>query len=184
MSFNTKMSLYIPRIANNCFMKQAGVTFNNLTDFVRHMFHSLDIGFVNRVDVVPIMTKSGNPSNFSKAFVHFDTWYATPSSQSIQEKISDVSNGGIAKLVYDDPHYWILKQNTSNAQNNRSEINELKSQLADMTSRLATYHTMLTHAQYQLGSLQGLITADHTYGSESRPGPTKRRRATTLTTTN
>ena len=165
-------------------MKQSGLSFNNMTEFIGHMFHSLDLGRVSRVDLVPIYSKSGAASNFSKAFVHFDTWYDTASAQSIQEKMRCASSGGIAKLVYDDPHYWILKHNTSTAQNNRNEINELKSQISDMTTRLATYHTMLAHAQHQLGNLQGLITSDHTNGVDPRPGPVKRRRYTPLVTQN
>lgn len=180
MAFNNKLSLYIPRIANNCFMKQSGLSFNNITDFIGHMFHSLDIGRVQRVDLVPIYSKNGTQSNFSKGFVHFDTWYYSASALSVQEKMQDPAQGGIAKLVYDDPHYWILKQNTSAVQNNHNEITELKAQISEMTTRLATYHTMLSHAQHQLGSLQGLITADHTNGIDQRPGPVKRRRATPL----
>ncbi len=180
MSFNNKLSLYIPRVANNCYMKQSGLSFTNITDFMAHMFHSLDIGRVSRVDLVPIYSKSGNLTNFSKAFVHFELWYDTPSAFSIQEKMNDSSHGNIAKLVYDDPHYWILKQNSSTAQNNRSEIRDLKMQISEMTTRLATYHTMLSNAQHQLGNLQGLITADHTNGIDQRPGPVKRRRANPL----
>ena len=180
MAFNNKLSLYIPRIANNCFKKQAGIPFDNMSDFVTHMFHSLDIGRVNRVDLVPIPTKSGNPSNFSKGFVHFDTWYYTTTAITLQEKMQDKSSGGIAKLVYDDPHYWILKHNTSSAQNQPNEVSKLKAQISEMNTRLATYHTMLSPAQHKLGSLQGLITYDHTYGTESRPGPVKRRRQAPL----
>jgi hypothetical protein len=180
MDFNSQMSLYIPRVSNTCFMKQSGISFTNITDFTRHMFHSLDIGHVQRVDLVPIYSKNGSQSNFSKAFVHFDAWYNTSCAQSVQEKIHDPATGGIAKLVYDDPHYWILKQNTSNARNNHNEITDLKSQISEMTTRLETYHTMLSYAQHQLGSLQGLITSDHTNGMDPRPGPVKRRRASPL----
>lgn len=181
MPFNNKLSLYIPRVANNCFDKQCGLPFSNITEFMTHMFRSLDIGDVNRVDLVPIYTKDGTPGNFSKAFVHFDSWYNTTTAASIQDKMSDDSCGRIAKLVYDDPHYWILKQNTSSTQNDRDKISELNNQIADMTARLATYHTMLSLAQHQLGSLQGLICTDHnTNGLDQRPGPVKRRRETPL----
>jgi hypothetical protein len=180
MTFNTKLSLYIPRIANNSFIKQAGLSFNNMTDFVTHMFHSLDIGLVNRVDLVPIYNNNGSQSNFSKGFVHFDTWYYTLTAINIQEKMQDNTGGGIAKLVYNDPHYWILKHNTSTVQNNRNKVSALKAQISEMNKRLATYHTMLSHAQHQLGSLQGLITSDHTHAVDSYPGPVKRRRQAPL----
>lgn len=176
MTFNNKLSLYIPRIANNCFKKQAGLPFDNISEFVTHMFHSLDIGRVNRVDLVPIPTKNGKPSNFSKGFIHFDAWYNTTTAITLQEKMRNKTSGGIAKLVYDDPHYWILKYNTSSALDKSNEVLKLKTQISEMNTRLATYHTMLSHAQHQLGSLQGIITSDHTYGADSRPGPVKRRR--------
>lgn len=180
MAFNNKLSIYIPRIANNCFIKQAGLSFNNITDFVTHMFHSLDLGLVNRVDIIPIYNKNSSKSNFSKCFVHFDTWYYTLTSINLQEKMQDKTGGGIAKLVYNDPHYWILKHNTSTAKNNRNKVYALKAQISEMNKRLATYHTMLSHAQHKLGSLQGLITSDHTHGVDPCPGPVKRRRQAPL----
>jgi hypothetical protein len=176
MAFNNKLSIYIPRIANKCFKKQAGLSFNNMTDFVKHMFHSLDIGRVKRVELAPIYSKNGSPSNFSNGFVHFDTWYYTLTAFNIQEKMQDKTGGGIAKLVYDDPHYWILKHNTSTAQTDRNEVSALKAQISDMNTRLAIYHTMLSLAQHQLGSLQGLITSEHAYGTDPGQGPVKRRR--------
>uniref|UniRef100_A0A6C0LL88 Uncharacterized protein n=1 Tax=viral metagenome TaxID=1070528 RepID=A0A6C0LL88_9ZZZZ len=175
MSFNNKLSLYIPRIANNCFAN-SNPSFNNISDFVGHIFHSLDIGRVNRVDLVPIYTKNGGLSNFSKGFVHFDAWYYTSTATSIQTKMLDVDGGEMTKIVYDDPNYWIIKHNTSVGKNERSEITDLKEQVADMTTRLETYHIMLSSAQHQLGNLEGLIANDHTNGIEAYPGPVKRRR--------
>ena len=177
MSFNNKLSLYIPRIANNCFANNSPSSFNNISDFVGHIFHSLDIGRVNRVDLVPIYTKNGGLSNFSKGFVHFDTWYYTSTATSIQSKMIDVDAGGMTKIVYDDPNYWIIKHNTSNIKNQQHrELTDLKEQVADMTTRLETYHIMLSSAQHQLGNLEGLIANDHTNGVEAYPGPVKRRR--------
>ena len=177
---NLKLSLYIPRIANNCFMKQAGLQFSNMSDFVTHMFHSLDIGRVRRVDLVPIYTKHGTPSNFSKGFVHFDTWYNTTTATLLQDKMQDKAGGGIAKLVYDDPHYWILKHNISTTRNDPDVVSKLKAQISDMNTHLATYHTMLSYAEHQLGNLQGAIASEYTYGADPRPGPVKRRRRSPL----
>ena len=159
MSFNPNLSLYIPRIANNCFMKQSGLSFNNMTEFIGHMFHSLDLGRVSRVDLVPIYSKSGAASNFSKAFVHFDTWYDTASAQSIQEKMRCASSGGIAKLVYDDPHYWILKPNKSintnvNGTGYSAQLALLQEQVVNLTSQLQQYQQKLSENTYNEYSLQ------------------------------
>jgi hypothetical protein len=61
-----------------------------------------NIGKVNHVDFIP---KKGK--DYKMAFVHFDEWFQDSLNAShIQERILDPTK--VAKLVYDDPKYWIL----------------------------------------------------------------------------
>ena len=90
-TFNPTMSLHIPHV------------FPNITvEMIKQSFAKWQIGNVNHVDLVP---KKGKKYNM--AFVYFDTWYEDSlNAVHMQERICDPSK--VAKLVYNDPKYWIL----------------------------------------------------------------------------
>lgn len=94
-NFDTKLSLYIPRIYPKWSYYQV----------VANVFHSLDIGKVHRVDFIN-KTDRETGQLYSQAFVHFEYWYETPTAYSYQEKILDPTQQ--AKIVYDDPWFWLL----------------------------------------------------------------------------
>ena len=73
------------------------------------LFHLLDIGKVSRVDLVKL--NNNKNGNYFKGYVHFETWYESTIARNIQAAIKE--NIKPVKLVYDDPKYWILKENIS-----------------------------------------------------------------------
>lgn len=86
-------SIYIPRI------------FENITsEKIKHTFEVLDLGIISHIDLVP-----RGPPNSKMAFIHFREWFTNPSAQNLAKKILDPETQ--AKLVYDDPWYWILLPN-------------------------------------------------------------------------
>jgi hypothetical protein len=87
-------SIYIPRIFENI-----------TTEKIKHVFEVLDLGIISHIDLVP-----RGPSKLKMAFVHFKEWFTNPSAQNLARKILDPVTQ--AKLVYDDPWYWILLPNT------------------------------------------------------------------------
>jgi len=94
------MSLYIPYVFTNITQKQIAQTFERL-----------DMGIIKRVDLVPHAQK-----NYNVAYVHFEIWYENPTTISFQEVILD--NIKQQRLVYDDPHYWIILENKSELSSN------------------------------------------------------------------
>ncbi len=97
MQNNNVLSLYIPRIFANISKER-----------VAHIFKSLLIGEVSVIDFVPREdSNTGEPYNM--AFVHFSEWYDNTASKNFQAKVNDPDTD--AKIVYDDPWYWICLPN-------------------------------------------------------------------------
>ena len=92
-----QLSLYIPRV------------FANITkDRITHIFKSLGIGETSVIDFVP-REDSNTGESYNMAFVHFDKWYDNVGSQNFKDKVNDPHSD--AKVVYDDPWYWICLPN-------------------------------------------------------------------------
>ena len=105
-------SLCIPRV------------FNNIPDAkIKSTFENLNLGKVGRIDII---CKNGRKdgSVFKMAFVHFEHWnYYNSAAINLRQQIEDPNV--IAKIVYDDPWYWILLPNHSNVADNSQHINSL-----------------------------------------------------------
>ena len=90
------ISLYIPHIFAN-YGK----------DKVAKVFEDLQIGKVKHVDFVLKMGKDGKA--FNAAYIHFDRWYANSAAINFQERVKDPVKQ--ARLVYDEPWFWIVLEN-------------------------------------------------------------------------
>ena len=95
--FNSKLSIYIPRV----FPIYAN------TKKINSIFKKFNIGEIDRIDFVEKKTK--NNTIYYQAFIHFKFWENSQISHNIQEKINDPNQ--TAKIVYNDPEYWILLKN-------------------------------------------------------------------------
>ena len=95
----SSLSIYIPRV------------FANITkDRVAQVFKSLSIGEVSYIDFVAREdANTGEPYNM--AFIHFSEWYDNTASKNFQEKVNDPNHE--AKIVYDDPWYWLISKSNS-----------------------------------------------------------------------
>lgn len=95
---NQLLSLYIPRV------------FSNIDDArVKAIFKSLDIGDVSHVDFVQKNNKNGK--TYNSIYIHFSSWYDNKSAANFQENVLNPNKK--AKLVYDDPWFWIVLENKS-----------------------------------------------------------------------
>jgi hypothetical protein len=93
---STIMSVYIPHV------------FSNITeDRITRVFESLSLAKVKHIDFVAKMSKYGTVYN--AAYIHFEYWYDTVTSQSFQERVRNPDKE--ARLVYDEPWYWIVLEN-------------------------------------------------------------------------
>ena len=90
-------SVFIPRVASKI-----------TQDMVSFYFMKQELGIVKRVDFVGKIDKRGIPYN--AAYVHMNEWLINPASLNFQERIE---SGKEARIVYDDPNYWIVMKNTA-----------------------------------------------------------------------
>jgi hypothetical protein len=91
------MSLYIPHVFSNISCEKIIKT-----------FESLGLGRVDKVDFVSKMGKTGE---YNAAYIHFEYWYKTDAAQIFQDRVKNPNKE--ARIVYDDPWYWIVLENKS-----------------------------------------------------------------------
>jgi hypothetical protein len=89
-------SVFIPRV------------FSNIKDTrIVEIFHQHDIGQVRSVDLVSRKNQKGDTTQYyNMAFVHFETMYETPASESFRQDVANPDT--TAKLVYEDPWFWLV----------------------------------------------------------------------------
>ena len=88
------MSIYIPHV------------FMNIgEDRITKVFDKLRLGKVKHVDFV--LKLNGK----SSAYVHFEYWYDNAASKHFRERVRDPEKE--ARVVYDEPWYWTVLENTS-----------------------------------------------------------------------
>ena len=96
-SLRMSFSIYIPYV------------FPNITgDRICDAFAFNGYGIVQRIDFVSKMDSMGK--NYNGAFVHFSHWFETEVAARFREKIEDPEKQ--ARIVYDDPWFWIVLPNT------------------------------------------------------------------------
>lgn len=118
-------SLYIPRV------------FLNITEEkIREVFETLELGEIERIDLVPRPYTSGTISA-NMAFIYFKYWSQTVSAQNLASRIMDPRRE--ARIVYDDPWYWILLPNRRPQLAKPTEsdrIDALKSIIQNLSTRI------------------------------------------------
>jgi hypothetical protein len=95
-SVNQSLSLFIPRVFPN-------ITQERIAD----IFYVLGLGDVKRVDRV--LKQDGDGNEYYSVYVHFEYWYETNAVANFQERVTNP--GKEARIVYDDPWYWIVLEN-------------------------------------------------------------------------
>jgi len=86
------VSLCIPRVFNNISWKR----------IKGHMIDA-NLGFVERVDVVPVPGK-----NFKRAFVHFAAGKWNMRDSTARAALKALQEGNKIKLEYESPWYWLV----------------------------------------------------------------------------
>lgn len=68
---------------------------------IRRVFDDLNIGAIERVDIVQKTNKKGEKSN--RVFIHFRHWFNNKNADTSRERLL---NGKEIKIIYDDPWFW------------------------------------------------------------------------------
>ena len=116
-AINHKLSIVIPRVFPQWIDEEKIVK----------VFLDLRIGNIYKVDIVQ-MKNTGKKYPIYKAFIYFANWFDNQIAYNIQQRIYGPAKQ--ARVVYDDPWYWTLFENTTPRQSQ-----QLKSAL-----RLHTIH--------------------------------------------
>jgi len=129
VTINHNLSIYIPHIL----AKHAS------EEYIKYIFKTLNIATINRVDFLD------HKNSIDKiAFIHIKLWYSNIIVEHLQEKIMDQNQN--ARIVYDDPHYWILLPNKRPVPQNYAEhlcnleksVSELNQSMIEKISNLET----------------------------------------------
>jgi hypothetical protein len=106
-SIDQSLSLFIP-----CVFSSIG------EGEMKRIFESLGLGIVDRVDFVAKVGKKG--MYYNAVYIHFSIWFDNITVANFQEKV--VNPNKEARLVYDDPWFWIVLENTSQKTKNGSVV--------------------------------------------------------------
>jgi hypothetical protein len=83
-------SLCIPRV------------YPNITEVrIRKTFNDLDLGDIERIDIVSKTSEKGD--KFNRVFIHFKRWYVNENADAARGRLL---NGKDIKIIYDDPWFW------------------------------------------------------------------------------
>jgi len=83
-------SLCIPRVFPNIDERR-----------IRNVFETLDMGEIERVDIIKKTTEKGD--KFNRVFIHWKRW--NNSDNAVQSR-KRLLNGKEIKIIYDDPWFW------------------------------------------------------------------------------
>jgi hypothetical protein len=68
---------------------------------IRRIFEELDMGDLDRIDVVTKVSEKGE--KFNRVYVHFREWNNSDNSNMARERLLE---GKDIKIMYDDPWFW------------------------------------------------------------------------------
>jgi hypothetical protein len=110
-NIDQKLSMYIPYVSADA-------------EFIKDTIEDFGFGKVKRVDCVA----RGNDITTSMAFVHMEHWEENALVENFQDRIK--SSDKEARIVYDDPSYWIILSNKNpiNVDVNQ-KINNMQSEI-------------------------------------------------------
>ena len=95
MSTIQNISLYVPHVFANYSKTDVAKVFNEY------------VGDVKEVDFVSKKSHDGRPYN--AAYIHFHAWHNNHATVNLQARVLDPAQE--ARIVYDDPWYWIVLEN-------------------------------------------------------------------------
>ena len=68
---------------------------------IRETFQELNLGIIERVDVISKVNEKGEKCN--RVFVHYERWNDTEITRQVRQRLL---NGKDIKIIYEDPWFW------------------------------------------------------------------------------
>jgi hypothetical protein len=89
---------------------------------IRKIFDELNIGVIERVDIISKTTEKGE--RFNRVFIHMDRWFHNSNASVARERLL---GGKDIKIIYDDPWFWkVSAYKPGEASNNNNNNNNKK----------------------------------------------------------
>lgn len=85
---------------------------------IRKIFDELNIGVIERVDIVSKTTEKGE--RFNRVFIHMDRWFNNSNASLSRERLL---GGKDIKIIYDDPWFWKVSAYKPSAEGSSSSNN-------------------------------------------------------------
>ena len=121
------------------------------TEIIKETFHKLNLAKVRDVEFAPHMECEYNtePCLYGGAYVYIDYWYNNISADHLVERIKDLDQD--ARIVYDDPDYWVLEPCHDDTEKMLSTINmnidqsqeSLRNLYAHLTNNITSVNYLL-----------------------------------------
>ena len=83
-------SICIPRVFCSISEKQ-----------IRYVFGVLYLGIVNRIDILPMLSKNGQ--RYNCVYIYFSTWNTTVKAINTRKTLLE---GKCVRVMYDEPWFW------------------------------------------------------------------------------
>ena len=145
------ISLYIPHVFAN-------ITKNKIVE----TFEKLRIGSINRIDFVNKKSKNGN---YNSVYIHFSQWYDNVASRNFQERVLDPNME--ARIVYDEPWFWIVLENKGQKAGDRKRSVNLDALNNSQIASEGVVKQMMTNQDFAK-LLQKTSQEDFFYEADSR----------------
>ena len=71
--------------------------------YIRKIFNELNMGILDRIDIVVKRNDNKKDNNFNRVFVHFREWNDSENAKRARERLLE---GKEIKIIYDDPWFW------------------------------------------------------------------------------
>jgi hypothetical protein len=97
---NQQLSLVIPRVFPQ-WVDEAKII---------KIFREQQIGIISKVSIVRMPIETGEKHSIYKAYLYFSVWFENIISKNFQKRIYGKDKQ--ARVVYDDPWYWTVFENT------------------------------------------------------------------------
>ena len=88
---------------------------------IRKIFDELNIGVIERIDIVSKTTEKGE--RFNRVFIHMDRWFHNSNASVARERLL---GGKDIKIIYDDPWFWKVSAYKPAAEGSSSNNNNNK----------------------------------------------------------
>lgn len=156
---STITSVYIPRVFSNIH-----------PNVIKYTFENQNIGVVDHIQVVQRPKKKGKSSTYM-AFIYFNKWFNNQSALNLAERIMDPEKQ--ARVVYDDPYYWIVLPNTTKGKrkslslsNNHRQVTVSSNDTHDNnTEKNDALYLMIQDLQERVKHIEEYLSLLHKYNS-------------------